>query len=502
MSEKSSNSVLYRVLNMVEVAGNRLPDPISIFFILCLLLLAISYVFEGVVAIHPKDGSTITVINLISKAQLQNYLNSIVTNFSGFPPLALVLIVQLGVGVADRTGLMATALRRAVSNMPKSLVTFIVIFAGINANAAGDSGFIVLPPLAAIAYMASGRHPLIGVLAGFGGVAAGFAANLFPNMLDILVWSFTLPAAQTIDPSYTVLPTMNFYFLFVSTFFLTAVGVIVTEKVIAPRFEGVPFQTPVEHQNTDLSVAEKKGLRWAGISLLAFIAVLVLLCLGDHPFMGDSKTGELLGMNAPMNKAMTTVMLLLFFIPGVTYGICTGKIKNDRDIVKLMGQSMSDMGSYIVLAFAASQFLALFNFSHLGVIIAIKGAEVLKNANMTGMGLMVGFILFSAFLNLFIGSCSAKWAILAPVFVPMFLLLNFDPPLTQIAYRIGDSVSNPLSPLFPYFPILLGYVAKYKPDAGIGTIISNMLPFSLANLVAWIILIVVFMAFNIPLGIY
>jgi len=495
--------IIYKALSWVEKIGNKLPDPVSIFLILCAIVFVLSAAIanSGLAVIHPKDGSVVTVLNLLTIDGIREYLNSIVANFQNYPPLALVLVVIIGVGVAEKTGLMEAALKNTVVNLPNNLITFVVILLGIIANAAGDSGFIVLPPLAAVVYMSVGRHPLIGIFAAFGGVAAGFAANIIVNLADVLAASFTIPAAQIIDPGYVSSPAMNYYFILVSTFFLAFTGLLVTEKIVAPRFENVDYIKNEQDSSIALvSDIEKKGLRLAGMAFVAVVAVIVVLCMGQDAFLADPKTGSVLDVNAPLMKATIPIVTVVFLVPGLVYGIVTGRIKRDKDAVAMMGKSMGEMGPYIVLAFVASQFLALFTKSNLGIILAIKGAETLQHAGITGMGLIFCFIILSAFINLFIGSASAKWAILAPIFIPMFMILGFDPALTQMAYRIGDSVSNPISPLFPYFPIILGYMNKYKPNAGMGTIISNMLPYSVSFFVVWTILLFAFIMLGIPLG--
>ena len=503
MAEKQKEKLIYRLLGGVERVGNKLPDPVAIFSILCLLILVLSALLAkfGLTAVHPRDGSAITIVNLLTKANLQSYFSSIVANFQGFPPLALVLTVMIGVGVADKTGMMEAALKRSITGVPKTLITTLVIFVAILANAWGDAGFVVLPPLAATVFISVGRHPLIGLFAAFGGVAAGFAANVIVNLSDVLAASFTIPAAQLIDPSYMSTPAMNYYFILVSTVFLTATGVFVTERIVAPRFEQVDYDSVrTGAGDTALSDLQRKGLRRAAVSFVICLAVLVLLCIGNAAFMADPESGSILGINAPLMKGIIPVVTILFLIPGIAYGVTTGSIKRDKDAIAMMGKSMSEMGPYIVLAFMASQFLALFSKSNLGIMLAIKGAGALQNAGMTGLGLIFCFIVFSAFVNLFIGSASAKWAIMAPVFVPMFMLLDFNPALTQMAYRIGDSVTNPISPLFPYFPILLGYMTMYKKDSGMGTIIANMLPYSVCFFIALVLLLIVFTLCGIPLG--
>ncbi|MCL2608457.1 MAG: AbgT family transporter [Treponema sp.] len=500
MKDKNKDPILFRALGAVERVGNRLPDPFSLFLIFCAMVFVLSAVVSamGVTAIHPKDGSVIRAVNLLTVDGLRGYLGSIVANFQGFPPLGLVLVVVLGVGVAEKSGLMETALKAGIIRMPKHLVTLMLIFIGILSNAAGDSGFIVLPPLGALVFMSIGRHPLIGLFAAFASVAASFAANVMVNMLDVLIAGFTIPAAQMVDPDFQATPAMNYIFLLVSTPFLVVTAWFVTEKIVAPRFENVAYEKLGEVEKVEITPRQRRGLRCAGIAVLIFIAMVIFLSLGENAFFADPVNGSLVSPGSPLMKGLIPIIMLMFLVPGVIYGMATGSIKKDKDMVAMMGKSMSEMGPYIVLAFGASQFLALFTTSNLGIMLAISGAELLADAG--GIGLILGLVLFAAFVNLFIGSSSAKWAILAPIFVPMFMLIGIDPALTQAAYRVGDSVTNPITPLFPYFPIVLGFVNKYDKNAGIGTVISNMIPYSISFLVVWTALLLVFIIFGIPLG--
>ncbi|SDK22002.1 AbgT family transporter [Natronincola ferrireducens] len=489
-----------RILNSIEKTGNKLPDPVTLFVLLSTGIILISWMAStaGVSVIHPSTGDTVTVVNLMNREGLTRILTGFVKNFQSFPPLGLVLVVMLGAGVAEKSGLMQTAMRNSISKVPSKLVTATIIFVGIMANAAGDAGFIVLPPLAAIVFLGIGRHPIIGIFAAYAGVSGGFAANLMINMGDILVASFTIPAAQVIDSAYQGTPAMNIYFTIASTVLLVVAGVFVTEKIIAPRFP--KYEGITHEENTIIDEKEQKGLRWAGISVILLVSLLVALCVGENAFMADSATGSILAWEAPLMQGLVPIITLFFLIPGLIYGKITGSIESDKQAVSLMGESMKDMGPYIVLAFVASQFLAYFNWSNIGVVISVKGAEFLENAGFTGMGLIIGFIILSSFINIFVGSASAKWAIMAPIFVPMFLLLGYNPAVTQIAYRIGDSLTNPVSPLFPYFPILLAFTRKYDKEAGIGTMIANMLPYSIVFAIMWTILLILFILFNIPLG--
>lgn len=500
MTQTKKQGKFQAFLNFIEVVGNKLPDPVSIFIGLTLVFMLISWILSvfDISVIHPLSKKTIHIVNMLSVESLQGFLGSVVKNFQAFPPLGLVLVVMIGAGVADKTGLMTALLKRSIAKTPKKLITATVVFMGILANAAGDAGFIVLPPLAAMIYASVGRHPLLGIFVSFASIAAGFSANIFVNMLDILLASFTLPAAQLIDPSYNQTPAMNYYFLLASSLVLVAVSVFVTEKIVEPRLG--EYEGKVIKYEEDDNNLETRGLKFAGISFLVLVLIIISLCLGEKPFLADPKTGSLLAYTSYLMKGMIPIVTALFLVPGIFYGIGAKTIKNDKDIISMMSEAMSDLGSYIVLVFFAAQFLTVFSTSNLGIVLAIKGAEFLEAVGFSGIWLIISFIILSGFLNIFVGSASAKWAILAPVFVPMFLLLGYDPALTQVAYRIGDSVTNPISPLFPYFPILLAFAKKYEKDIGIGKIISNMMPYSISFFILWVAVLIIFILFNLPLG--
>ncbi|EQH49787.1 cation:dicarboxylate symporter family transporter [Clostridioides difficile] len=336
-------------------------------------------------------------------------------------------------------------------------------------------------------------------ISAFAGVAGGFAANVMLSTTDVLLAGFTIPAAQMMDPSYQGNPAMNLYFAFISAIVLTFAGAFVTEKFIAPRFTKYNDSTN-DKDIQELSELENKGIKYALLSLLVVVVVIVALCIGDNAFMKDPETGSILSSNAPLMKGIVPIITIIFLTPGLVYGKVSKKIKSDKDLVSMMGSSMSDMGGYIVLAFIASQFINLFNLSNLGTILSITGAKLLAESGIPSYGLIIGFILLSGFINLFVGSASAKWAILAPIFVPMFMLLDFNPALTQIAYRIGDASTNPISPLFPYFPVILAFARRYDKDIGIGTVISNMIPYSVVFTLIEIIILLLFMGIGIPLG--
>lgn len=501
------NSLFNRFLNGVEKAGNKMVDPVTLFVILCAIVVVFSAIasFSGVQAVHPGTGETIKPNNLLSAAGVVRFFKEAVTNFQNFPPFAMVLVALMGVGLAEKTGLLAVTMRKTLADVPSKMVTFIIVLVGIIGNIAGDAAFVVLPPLAALIFAGMGRHPLIGLFAAYASVAGGFAATVAIGLGDVLAYGFTLPAAQMIDPEYLGSPAMNYYFMTASTFVLAIAGTFVTEKIVAPRFSvyNASHMDADGHSdsfNCAITEKELKALDKSGIALLLYVLVIALMSVGPFKILAHPDTGSILTGGSPFMSGIILIVTLMFFIPALVYGFSSGQLKNDRDVINHINSSMAGMSSYILMAFVCAQFAAFFTWSNLGMVIAIKGADFLNFLGLTGPLLMVVFILICAFINLFMGSASAKWAILAPVFVPMFMFMDYSPAVTQMAYRIGDSITNPISPLFTYAAILLGFVKKYDKDAGIGTLIANMIPYSLIFGLVWTVMFGIWIALGIPLG--
>ncbi|WDV47231.1 AbgT family transporter [Clostridiaceae bacterium M8S5] len=488
-----------KFLDFIEKAGNKLPEPLTLFVWLAGIAILISFIgsISGLSAVHPVSKETIKVVNLLSKEGIQKMLTNAVGNFAGFPPLGLVLTCILGVGIAEKTGLFSALLRKTLGNVKGSKVVIIVIFTSIMANAAADTGFIVMPPLAAMLFLAVGMNPIVGMMAAYAAVAGGFSANLIINSLDVLVVGFTQKAAETVDASFGVNPACNWYFLIVSTFILTFVATWVTVKIVAPRMGMSTYKADKVEKVTK---EEIKGLKAAGLALLAFVIIILALAIPSNGLLRHPETGSLIEFTAPLMKGLVPLITLLFFIPGYVFGKVSGKIKSDKDIVTMLGQAMAEMGPYIVLSFVIAQFINYFNWSNMGIIMAIKGADFLKAVGAPTPVLLILFIMISSIINLFVGSCSAKWAILSPIFVPMFMFLGFHPALTQMAYRIGDSITNVVTPLLPYFAILVAFAKKYDKNIGMGTLIANMLPYSIAFFLFWSALIVIWYLLGLPLG--
>ncbi len=499
-STQQKKAPLYlRMLASIEKAGNKLPDPVVLFAILCAALLVISALVAGTTVIHPGTGETVTAVNLLTMENLRKILINFPANFLGFAPLGAVLTIMLGCGIAEKSGWLVGMVRLAGAKASTRTVTILVIFVGIMANQCGDAGWIVLPPLAAMLYMSVGRSPLVGIFAAYAAVSTGMAANLLISMSDVLAGTFTISAAQSLDPSFSGNIAMNWYFLIVSTGILLVTGVLTTDKIVEPRLRGRGIDVHTERSEA-LTSQERKGLKAANITFVLILLGIVALCIGPNAFMKDPETGSILSNSSPLMAGIVSIVTIAFLIPAIVYGKIAGTIKSSNDVVRMLSDSMKDMGGYIVLAFVASQFSSWFTQSKLATVFAIKGAELLESMGATGITLIIGLIIVSCIVNLFIGSASAKWAIMAPIFVPMFMVLGMHPAVTQMAYRIGDSITNVLSPLFPYVTVLLSYVKKYDKDAGWGTLFSNMLPYSIVMGIAWTILLVVFVLFNIPLG--
>lgn len=506
------NKIFNKFLNGVEKVGNKLPHPITLFGILCLGIIILSAILSkfGITATGELinrttlelEEQTITVVSLLSREGLAYMIKSAVTNFTSFAPLGVVLVAMLGIGVAEGSGYIGTVLKKSIAVTPKKLITPMVVFLGIMSNVASDAGYVILVPLGALIFMSCGRHPLAGLAAGFAGVSGGFSANLILGTIDPMLAGLSTEAAKIIDPSYMVQASANFYFMFVSTFLITILGTIVTDKIIEPRLGTYDKSKCAENIDTNLgeiTSQEKKALKYANLTLLGLIIFIVAIALPENSFLRNPENGSLMN-NSPFIDGLVLIISILFFIPSVVYGKIVGKYKNETDVCIQLSQNMSSMGGYIALSFVCAQFIKYFEFTNLGTILAINGADFLSSTGANGIVLMIGFILLTGFINLFMGSASAKWAIMAPIFIPMFMKLGYSPELVQVAYRIGDSTTNIISPLMTYFAIIVAFAQKYDKDSGIGTLISTMMPYSITFMIGWALLLIIWMLVGLPIG--
>ncbi len=487
-----------RLLNITERVGNALPHPATLFALFAFTVL----IFSGIAhwldwsAVHPATKELVQPVNLLSVEGLHKIMLELVDNFTGFAPLGIVLVAMLGIGIAESSGMIGAIIRMIVLAAPKKILTFVLVFSGILSNTASDIGYVLLIPLAGIIFQSVGRHPIAGMAAAFAGVSGGFSANLILGTIDPLLAGLSTEAAQIIDSTYVVNPTANFYFMVVSTFFIAGIGTIITEKLIEPRL-GV-YEGDVVAENLDvLTRQEKKGILWSGLATLVLIGLAIYGLVPEDGFLRGSDGSVL---KSPFIKGVIFVLVVFTMIPGLIYGFITGKFKNDADVMQGMADSTKTLASYIVLVFFAAQFVAFFKWSNLGVIFAIKGANVLLASDINIYVLIVLFIILAGTINMAMGSASAKWAIMAPIFIPMFMLMGYSPELSQVVYRVGDSVTNIISPMMSFFALIIAYFQKYDKNAGIGTIISTMIPYTIGFFLIWTILLVVWIWLDIPLG--
>ena len=497
--QKEKRTVMSKVLRWIEIGGNALPHPATLFGGLAVLVLIFSwiggYLFDWV-ATHPATGETIHAVNLLSKEGFHRILLEMVENYTGFAPLGIVMVALLGIGIAESSGLISAAIRLLVLKSPRSIITFVIVLAGIISNTASDLGYVLIIPMGAVIFHSVGRHPIAGLAAAFAGVSGGFSANLLIGTIDPLLAGLSTEAARIIDPEYYVLPTANYYFMAVSTFIIAGTGTWVTNRFVEPRlgqYKGSVPPEPIEK----LSRVERKALIWTIVTAIVWLAILVAGLIPEHGFLRGPENSVL---RSPVLKGFIGVLFLMAASLGIVYGFITGKFKNDSDVVKGMVSNFKTLATFLVLVFFAAQFVAYFKWSNLGLIIAIDGAQILQEMDMGMVPLLILFILLSGFINLFMGSASAKWAILGPVFIPMFMLLGYSPELSQAVFRVGDSVTNIISPMMSFFALILVYFEKYDDKAGIGTLISTMIPYTVVFFIAWTALLIGWTLLEIPLG--
>lgn len=496
-------TMLDRFLNVIERAGNRLPDPAVLFLIALLLVWAFSALLAPIQfsEIDPRNGQPIRVNNLLTGTALATFLATMVNVFVTFPPLGVVLVAMLGVGVAESVGFLNAGLKWMLNLTPRALLTPMIVLVACLSHTATDAGYVLVIPLGGVIFYTAGRHPLAGIAAAFAGVSGGFSANFIPSGIDPLLQGFTQSAAQLIDPARLVNPLSNWFFMSASTALIVALGWFITDRIVEPRLSA----TPVDGDTADmprlepLTPAEKRGLAFGGSTMLLLLALLVAAAWPAWSPL-RSPEGELTAFTAPIMRSIVPLIFLLFLLPAVAYGYAAGTVRSSRDIIAGMSKAMSLMGYYIVMAFFAALFTSEFGRSNLGALVALKGATFLQALAMPGQVTIVGIILVTATVNLLIGSASAKWALLAPIFVPMLMQVGLSPELTQAAYRVGDSSTNIITPLMPYFPLVVVFCQRYVRGAGIGTVASMMLPYSITFIVIWTLFLLGFWALGLPLG--
>ncbi len=491
------------VLRWIEVMGNKLPHPFWIFLWICIFIVVLSGVTSllGVSAIDPATGATVEAQNLISGEGLRRFVEEMVTNFAHFAPFGLVLVMLMGVSVAERSGLLAVALRTVAFSVPKQIVLPVIFIIGACGNIGSDAGIVIVPPIAALIFTQMGLSPIAGLIAGYAGATAGFTANFFIAGTDVLLAGISSEITSQMPGGQEVSATANWYFMIVSTIFLGVGGAFIARRYTIPscnRFE-YSADTTITTERATLTPLERKGLRHAGISLLFYVILILVLVVPENAPLRNQVTGGL--VPSPFLRGLIPVLFFFFAIPGYFYGKATGAIKKPNDVLKQMEHGMKELSGYIVLMLVVAQFINLFNWSNLDTILAITGAEFLQSTGLTGPVMFTLFMILVAILNIFLGSGSAKWAIFAPIFIPMLAQLGYSPAFVQLMYRVGDSITNCVTPLYVYFPLLLGWIHKYNNRIGIGTIVSLLVPYAVILFVMWVVLLFIWYGLNLPIGV-
>ncbi|APC49465.1 p-aminobenzoyl-glutamate transporter [Virgibacillus halodenitrificans] len=496
-SKKGSDTFISRILNKVEWLGNRLPDPFMLFASLAILVILLSWIISSfdVTFLQPGEEKPVAIKSLVSAEGIQYMLTSMLENFVGFKPLGIVLAIMLGIGLADKVGLIETFIKSTILKAPKGLITYAVIFIGILGNLAADAAFVIIPPLAAMVFYNVGRHPLAGLAAGFAGVGSGFTANIIISNTDAVLSGISAEVMGTLDTAVTVTPVDNYYFMLVSVILLSVTGALITEKIVEPRLG--KYEGDLQKDFEPVQSIEKRGLRNAAFAALAYIGLLLIVIFWPDSPLRNENGGM---VPSPFLKGIVPIIMLFFITVGIAYGITTKKITSSKSIPAFMGEAMKDLSGFIVLIFAAAQFIAYFEWTNIGTWLAVSGASFLENAGITGIGVVIAFVLLTAGLNLVIFSGSAQWALESPIFLKMFYFLDYHPAFIQAAYRIADSSTNIITPMNPYFIIVLAFMKEYDKKAGIGTLIALMLPYGLIFLLVWILLLLAFVFLGIPFG--
>lgn len=502
--DQKESRLMNGFLNAIEKAGNRLPEPALIFFYFLLAVMGLSAVLSMMEfdIINPVNQQTVHVNNLLSPEALTTSLAGMVTTFTGFAPLGIVLVAMLGVGVAESSGFINVALKKMLRVTPKRLLTPMLIFVAMFSHVAADAGYVLVIPLGAIIFMSAGRHPLVGIAAAFSGVSGGFAANMVPTGNDALLQGFTQAAAQLLDNTYTVNTLCNLFFGIASSVMITLVGWWVTERIVEPRVSKMAVDGTFQHDEDMSSVTPQESRAFTRASVVMLLGLVALAAAAwPESSMLRSPDGSLTAFSAPIMKSIVPLIFLIFIIPGIVFGFASGTFKSGKDVIGAMNDSMSKMGSYMVMAFFCAMFIKAFSDSNIGTLVALAGADGLKALALPGEATIIGMIVLTAVVNLLIGSASAKWALLSPIMVPMLMAVGISPELTQAAFRIGDSCTNIITPLMVFFPLVVVYCQRYVKGAGVGTLVSMMMPYSIAFFIAWSIFLLVWWGLGMPLGV-
>ncbi|MDN5724329.1 MAG: AbgT family transporter [Propionibacteriales bacterium] len=492
----------FRLFGAIERIGNKLPHPFWLFWIMAAIVVALSAALAGITVINPATGKEVVIKSLLSAAGAQVMLGDIVANYAEFPPLATILTTTLGIVIAERSGLFDTVLRLTIVKMPSKFVTFGLAMAAMIGHVAGDAAYVTLIPLGAIIFRAVGKSPVLGAIVAFVSISAGYDASPSITTTDVLLSSLTTAAAQHLDPTVVVGPLSNYFFGLASSVVIAVTITVVVETLLTKRPD-LAVDEDYQHDESadsqlDITTQQRRASAFAGLFTVLFIALVVVIMLpASSPLRGED--GGVL--KSPVFDGMAGVIGLLFAGMGIVYGLTAGTFTRAKDVTDAMVQGFKNMAPILVLFFAISQFLAYFKWTGIGEVLAITGAERLAAVDAPGWAILLGMAVIISFMNFVITSGSAMWALAAPIFVPMLMLLGIDPATTQAAYRVADSVTNCVTPMSPYFVMALGFVQQYRKSAGIGTLASFTLPLAAVIWVVWIAFFLAWYLLGIPFGV-
>jgi aminobenzoyl-glutamate transport protein len=510
MSQTSEvpRTVLQKLLDLVERVGNKVPHPAVLFFLLIALVALLSHVLYlagmsvSFQQINPKthqpEEVTTTVNSLLSASGARFVFTSVVPNFINFGPVGMIVVAMIGIGLAEQSGLIQAVIRKIVLVAPRSALTAIIVTLGVMSSIASDAGYLVLIPLGAAAFHSLGRHPLAGLAAAFAGVAAAFGVNFMVKPIDGILAEMTNDAIHIVDPARFIELTANFYFGIVSSVWLIVVCTVVTDWIVEPRLGKYEGELPVE-QNQGLTAEELRGLLFALVALVGVVLVLGLLTLPPGAPLRNPETGALIG-KSPFMDSLVFLIMIVFLVTGVAYGVGAKTVESVQAGIDAVTKTLSDLGGLLFLLFVISQFVAYFNYSNIGTLLAVHLANLLKEANLSGVSLLLGFLAIGFVLSFPLPNILPKWAIMAPIFVPLFLKLGIEPDVVLAAYRVSDAPPNVINPLLPHFALVIGFAQQYEKKAGVGTIVATMLPYTAITTVAWALLFFAWYLLGLPFG--
>lgn len=485
-------------LKKIEIIGNKLPNPAILFLIMLGALVLLSQVLAmlKVSALHPMTKQPIFIKSLISTEGLHWIMTDMVKNYINFPPLGMIIVLTIGIGLVERVGLLEVVIKSAITSIPKRYVTVTVVFLSFMGHVASDAAIIIVPPIAAIAFYALGRHPLAGYAASLAAIMSGFTANILIVTTDVLLSGITTQAARLVDPNIVVTPVDNWYFMSFSVLYLTAATVFITEKFIEPRLG--PYESDKVIAVERATPAEKAALKATGFAVLAYVGLLLLMVVPEGAPLRNPQTGTVL--NSPLMRGIVPLLFFFFLLAGLTYGIKSDRLKSGDEAVKMMSDSVKGISGFMVMVFAIAQFIAAFGWTNISTLIASNGAVFLQSIGMTGLPALLAFMLFGQLIALFIASGSAIWALLSPVFVPMFMVLGYHPAFIQLAFRAGDTSLNSIMLVNPFLPLLIDAIRQYDSKAGIGTYLSLMMPYAFSFMAMWYLLFIFWYLLGWPVG--